>query len=68
MKRGSCQMLIVDRRIVILGRTWRSKWWTIKCTCRPYKRRADGTCEHERLILSQVRPELANRVRIEMDE
>lgn len=66
MKRGQCQMLIIDKTIVTIGRTWRSKWWKIACHgCSKSRRRKDGTCKHERIVLDMIDPQLLSRVRIE---
>lgn len=50
-------MLIVDRSIVIIGRRWRSKWWTVKC-CGSCRRRKDGSCKHERAVFEAVKGKL----------
>jgi hypothetical protein len=64
--KGQCQMFIGDGTVVVLGRKWRSKWWTIHCCgCSKHRRRVDGSCVHERELLEKVRIELRPRVRIE---
>jgi hypothetical protein len=69
MKHGECKMLILDRTIVTVGRTWRSKWWKIACPgCSPSRRRKDGTCKHERRVMEMIEmidPDMMSRVRIE---
>ena len=67
-KQGTCQMLIVDRAIVTIGRRWRSKWWLIRCTCSRHQRRKDGTCKHERAVLAQVNPKYLPRTRIDVSQ
>jgi hypothetical protein len=65
-KPGRFQMVIVDKTIVVIGRKWRSKWWTIKCCgCSRHKRRKDKTCKHERALMEHVKPELLGRTRID---
>jgi hypothetical protein len=63
-KRGKCQMVIIDKAIVMIGRKWRSKWWRITCAGCRSRRRKDGTCKHERAVLECVNPEFLPRVRI----
>ncbi len=58
--------LVFDRTIVVLNKKHRSKWWSIQCLgCSRYRRRKDGTCKHERLVLAAVSPKLKSRTRIE---
>ena len=64
-KAGKFQMLIMDRTIVIISRKWRSKWWSIHCVGCKGKRRQDGSCKHERLVLDSVAEQFQGRVRIE---
>ena len=67
-KQGECKMLIIDRNIVTVGRKWRSKWWSVSCTCRPYERRKDGTCKHEHFVLANMHPEIQCRAKIEVKD
>ena len=62
------EMLIVDRSIVFLHRKKRSKWWTIECMgCSRHRRRKDGSCKHERLVLDAARPDVRPRMRIKRE-
>ena len=63
-RRGQFQMIVMDRTIVTIGRKWRSKWWEITCAGCKGRRRKDGTCKHERLVLTSVDQSIAGRVRI----
>ena len=61
---AKCHMIIVGNAIVTLGRRHRSKWWRIQCGCPRSRRRKDGSCKHERAVLSELTPEIAKRARI----
>jgi hypothetical protein len=64
MKQGEFSMLIMDKTIVIVARKWRSKWWTIQCMCSKWKRRKDGSCKHERVVLEKIGAAFQGRARI----
>ena len=64
-RRGHFSMLIIDRNIVIVGREYRSKWWKVSCTCSKWRRRKDGSCKHERLVLDHLVPEIRKYAHIE---
>ena len=64
-KRGDVTMVAIDKTLVVIGRRYRSKWWIIECVgCGPSRRRRDGTCRHERRVLSAATPAYRERTRI----
>lgn len=64
-KQGKCQMFIMDRTIVTIGRKWRSKWWYVHCVgCSKTRRRKDGSCKHERRAMETIDPKFLSRVKI----
>lgn len=64
-RRGKAYPIVMDRTIVVIGRRWRSKWWSIHCCGCRCRRRKNGSCKHERAVLSMVKPEMRARARID---
>lgn len=57
-------VLTPDKRLVVVGRKYRSKWWRVTCVCPQSRRRKDGSCKHEREVLDFLKPEIRERARI----
>lgn len=64
--KGTFSMVIVDKSIVVVGRKYRSKWWSVSCTCPASRRSKDGSCAHERKVLDQLVPEVRAMARIDV--
>ncbi|MCK9563613.1 MAG: hypothetical protein M0R02_12945 [Bacteroidales bacterium] len=64
-KPGKVQMLLIDKKIVLVGRKYRSKWWEVTCCgCSKKKRRKDGSCAHERQTMDILLPEIKRYARV----
>ena len=64
-RRGDFSMVIVGKAIVIVGRKYRSKWWGVECPgCPSSRRRKDGSCKHERIILENLAPSIRSMARL----
>ena len=65
-KSGEFLMIIIGKSIVVVGRKYRSKWWSVMCSGCKGKRRKDGSCKHERAVLDLLRPDIRASARIEV--
>lgn len=57
-------MIIVDKHIVIASAKYRSKWWTLTCSCGASRRRKDGSCKHQRDLAALLDPRVARCTRL----
>lgn len=50
--------------VILIGRRYRSKWWTVVCFGQKSHYRADGACEHTDAVLANLNTDVVPRERI----